>query len=65
MWRGVLTVGDDLVDLEALHMDGVSCLPPDAFEKFRRNVDVIVAKPGGNSAAREVCDMLLLGIYKG
>lgn|GEM_PF-5819631 len=54
--EGVLTVGDDLGDLKALLMEGVSCLPSDAFEKFRSIVDVITAKPGGNGSAREVCD---------
>jgi 3-deoxy-D-manno-octulosonate 8-phosphate phosphatase (KDO 8-P phosphatase) len=52
-------IGDDVNDLSALAIVGLSACPADARVPVRENCQVVTKTPGGNGAVREVIDMLL------
>ena len=52
-------IGDDVNDLPALAIVGLSACPADARPSVRENCQVITKLAGGNGAVREVIDMLL------
>jgi 3-deoxy-D-manno-octulosonate 8-phosphate phosphatase (KDO 8-P phosphatase) len=52
-------IGDDVNDLPALAIAGLSACPADARPSVRENCQVVTKLGGGNGAAREVVDMLL------
>jgi 3-deoxy-D-manno-octulosonate 8-phosphate phosphatase (KDO 8-P phosphatase) len=52
-------VGDDVNDLPALAIVGLSACPADARPSVRENCQVVTNLAGGNGAVREVVDMLL------
>ncbi len=55
----VAYIGDDLTDLEAIRIAGVSACPADAVPEVRRAVDYVCARPGGYGAVREFCMLIL------
>jgi 3-deoxy-D-manno-octulosonate 8-phosphate phosphatase (KDO 8-P phosphatase) len=52
-------IGDDVNDLTALAMVGLSACPADARPSVRANCQVVAKLGGGNGAVRELIDMLL------
>ena len=52
-------VGDDLPDLPALALAGLSCCPGDATAEVRARCHYVCAAPGGGGAVREVVQLLL------
>ena len=52
-------IGDDVNDLAALAIVGLSACPADARPSVRENCQVVTKLAGGNGAVREVVDMLL------
>lgn len=52
-------VGDDLIDLPALNLAGVSFAPQDAAEEVCHRVDYVLTKAGGRGAVREVIEIIL------
>lgn len=58
----VLYIGDDVNDLPAMRLAGVSACPADAVEAVRAHVDIVLTRPGGRGAFREAADMLLAAI---
>jgi 3-deoxy-D-manno-octulosonate 8-phosphate phosphatase (KDO 8-P phosphatase) len=52
-------IGDDVNDLLALSMVGLSACPADARPSIREICQVVTKLAGGNGAVREVVDMLL------
>lgn len=52
-------VGDDVNDLAALRMAGLSAAPADAAPEVLRTVDWVTAPGGGRGAIREVIDLIL------
>jgi 3-deoxy-D-manno-octulosonate 8-phosphate phosphatase (KDO 8-P phosphatase) len=52
-------IGDDINDLPALRIVGVSACPADARPSVREICQVVTKLGGGNGAVREVVDMLL------
>ena len=52
-------VGDDVNDLPALALAGLSACPADAQPMVREQCKLIAKLPGGNGAVREVVEMLL------
>ena len=52
-------IGDDVNDLPALAIVGLSACPADARPSVRENCQVVTKLAGGNGAVREVVDMLL------
>ena len=52
-------IGDDVNDLPALNLVGLSACPADARPSIRKLCQLVTKLPGGNGAVREVVDMLL------
>jgi 3-deoxy-D-manno-octulosonate 8-phosphate phosphatase (KDO 8-P phosphatase) len=52
-------IGDDVNDLPALKIAGLSACPADARPSIREHCQVVTKLVGGNGAVREVVDMLL------
>jgi len=52
-------VGDDVVDLPAMRMAGLSVAVADAHPRVRHEADWITRARGGDGAVREVIDLLL------
>jgi len=59
----VCFVGDDVNDLPALSIAGLSACPADARPSIRQHCQVVTTLTGGNGAVREVVDMLLGSAY--
>jgi 3-deoxy-D-manno-octulosonate 8-phosphate phosphatase (KDO 8-P phosphatase) len=59
-WAHTAVVGDDWPDLPLLMRAGFAAAPPNAHPEVLALADHITTTPGGQGAAREVCDLLLL-----
>jgi 3-deoxy-D-manno-octulosonate 8-phosphate phosphatase (KDO 8-P phosphatase) len=55
----VAFMGDDVNDLPALALAGLSAAPATAHESVRRAVQLVVAKGGGQGAVRQLVDHIL------
>ncbi len=55
----VAYIGDDLTDLPAMRLVGVSACPADAVTEVQQAVDYVCRRPGGNGAVREFCELIL------
>ncbi len=55
----ILYVGDDVNDLPAINIAGVSACPMDAVESVRKKAVLVLNSRGGHGVVREVCDLLL------
>ncbi len=55
----VAYVGDDLPDLPAIARSGLSFAPADAAREVRERVDVVLTRPGGAGAVREMVELVL------
>ncbi len=55
----VAYIGDDLNDLVVLALCGVSFAPADAAHEVRAVSDVVLTRPGGRGAVREMAEILL------
>ncbi len=54
-----LYIGDDVNDLPALLLAGVSACPADAHPEVRKQVDYVCDAGGGRGAVREIIDLTL------
>jgi 3-deoxy-D-manno-octulosonate 8-phosphate phosphatase (KDO 8-P phosphatase) len=54
-----LFMGDDLNDLSAFEVAGVSVAVANAHEEVKKRADFVTKSPGGHGAVREVVDLLL------
>lgn len=52
-------MGDDVNDLEAMGLAGMSAAPADAHVRVRQAADFVSIHPGGRGAVRELLDHLL------
>ena len=57
----VCYVGDDDPDLAAMAIAGLSAAPADAAPAVRRAAAIVLSRPGGRGAVRELADLLLTG----
>jgi 3-deoxy-D-manno-octulosonate 8-phosphate phosphatase (KDO 8-P phosphatase) len=55
----VAYIGDDVNDLPALAIAGLSAAPADAHPTVRRSVQRVLANAGGHGAVRELVDAIL------
>ena len=55
----VAYIGDDVNDLECMHIVGFTACPADAVKEVRQRCDFVSCYNGGQGAIREVCDMIL------
>lgn len=58
-WSAVVYMGDDLPDIRCLEAAGVSAAPADAVELIRQMVDIVMSRPGGRGALRELSDLII------
>lgn len=59
-WHQAAAMGDDWPDLPVLRRAAFSCAPPQAHAEVRALVDYLTQAEGGQGAAREFCDLLLV-----
>jgi 3-deoxy-D-manno-octulosonate 8-phosphate phosphatase (KDO 8-P phosphatase) len=52
-------MGDDVNDLAAMEVAGLSVAPANASRDVLENADMVTQSPGGNGAVREIIDALL------
>jgi 3-deoxy-D-manno-octulosonate 8-phosphate phosphatase (KDO 8-P phosphatase) len=66
-WPDVAVIGDDWPDLPLLARAGLACAPPNAHAEVLALAHHVTAARGGQGAAREFCDLLLMaaGRYAG
>jgi len=55
----VLYVGNDINDLEVFPEVGFAVVPADAHYEVLRRADLVLTRPGGKGAVRELCDMIV------
>lgn len=55
----IAMIGDDINDLEVMHRIGFKTCPSDAVEVVKKEVDLILSKPGGKGCVREFIDNYL------
>ena len=55
----VAYVGDDVNDLSAMRLVGLSAAPADAHPSVRSAVSRVLTRPGGRGAVREFCELVI------
>ena len=55
----VAYIGDDVNDLAAMALAGLSACPGDAFAEVRENAHIVCAAHGGHGAFREVAEIII------
>ena len=55
----VIYVGNDINDVPCFPLVGCAIVVADALPEAKAKADLVLAKPGGHGAVRELCDMLL------
>ncbi len=59
-WSQTAAIGDDWPDLPLLRRAAFACVPPQAHAEARALAQHVTAARGGEGAAREFCDLLLV-----
>lgn len=59
-WSQVAAMGDDWPDLPLLARAGLACAPPNAHAEVRALAHHVTDARGGEGAAREFCDLMLM-----
>lgn len=52
-------IGDDINDIPAMQLCGISSCPKDAIKQVKDMVDIVMDYKGGEGAVREFCDYIL------
>jgi 3-deoxy-D-manno-octulosonate 8-phosphate phosphatase (KDO 8-P phosphatase) len=59
-WTQAAAMGDDWPDLPVMRRSALACAPANAQIEARRNAHYVTTARGGDGAAREFCDLLLV-----
>ncbi len=59
-WPSVAVIGDDWPDLPLMMKAGFACAPPNAHAEVKAVARYVTVARGGEGAAREFCDLLLM-----
>jgi 3-deoxy-D-manno-octulosonate 8-phosphate phosphatase (KDO 8-P phosphatase) len=59
-WAQAAAMGDDWPDLPVMRRVAFACAPANAHIEARSNAHFVTLATGGNGAAREFCDLLLV-----
>ncbi len=59
-WSHAAAMGDDWPDLPLMRRAAISCAPPNAHTEVLALADWVTQAPGGQGAARQWCDLLLM-----
>jgi 3-deoxy-D-manno-octulosonate 8-phosphate phosphatase (KDO 8-P phosphatase) len=57
--KQIAFIGDDVNDIQAMKICGVSACPSDSAEEVKKVAVIQLTKPGGNGAIRELAEILL------
>ncbi len=57
--ENVLYVGDDIPDLNAMHLAGVCCCPKDAAVEVKEIADYVSDKKGGRGCVRDILEQVM------
>lgn len=63
-WQQAAAIGDDWPDLAVMQRSAFACAPPDAHAQARALAHHVTRARGGEGAAREFCDLLLVASGK-
>ena len=63
-WQQAAAIGDDWPDLPVMQRSAMACAPPDAHAEVRAAANYLTRARGGEGAAREFCDLLLVATGK-
>ena len=63
--KQIAYLGDDLNDLRAIQMAGISFAPADCARQIRSEVDIVLRTAGGDGALREAVEMIVDMIENG
>jgi len=63
-WHQAAAIGDDWPDLAVMQRSAFACAPPDAHAQARALAHHVTRARGGEGAAREFCDLLLVASGK-
>ena len=63
-WRQAAAMGDDWPDLPVMRRCALACAPQNAHDEVKAVAHHITQLRGGDGAARELCDLLLLASGK-
>ena len=55
----VVFVGNDVNDVQCLRLAGCGVVPADAHPEAAAHADIVLTKPGGRGAVRELADLIL------
>lgn len=58
-------VGNDINDIDCMHFVGCGVAVADAFKDVKQAAKLILKKPGGRGAVRELCDLVIEKICTG
>ena len=59
-WAQAAHMGDDWPDLAPMELSAFACAPSNAHPEVKARADYVTERAGGNGAAREFCDLLLV-----
>jgi 3-deoxy-D-manno-octulosonate 8-phosphate phosphatase (KDO 8-P phosphatase) len=59
-WHQAAAMGDDWPDLPLMQRAALSCAPPNGHAQALAIAKFVTQQKGGNGAARELCDLLML-----
>jgi 3-deoxy-D-manno-octulosonate 8-phosphate phosphatase (KDO 8-P phosphatase) len=59
-WSQAAAMGDDWPDLPLMRRAAISCAPPNAHAEVLASAHLVTQVPGGQGAARQWCDLLLM-----
>lgn len=59
-YNNVAYIGDDVNDLPAMQLAGLSVCPADAVQEVKNKADIILSLPGGKGCVREFIDLYLI-----
>lgn len=59
----VAYIGDDMNDLSAIKIAGVTFAPADCAESLKPYIDIVLTKPSGHAPVREAVDLILKDRY--
>lgn len=59
-WAQAAAMGDDWPDLPVMNRCAFACAPPNAQVEVRQSAHFVTHARGGDGAARELCDLLLV-----
>ena len=61
-YENVAYIGDDINDMEAIKLSGLSACPADAIDEVKRAADIVCGNKGGHGAFREFAEIIISSV---